>query len=702
MSLTPQEILSGMDAEQLQVASQLHGPMVVVAGAGTGKTRAITHRIAHGVAAGEYVPQQVLAVTFTARAAAEMRTRLRGLGAAGVQAHTFHAAALRQLQYFWPQSVGGVLPPLVDHKAALVAEAARRLRVNADRATVRDLAGEIEWAKVSMLTPETYGAPSIQRDPVADLDHTALARVYQAYEDVKADRSLIDFEDVLLLMVGILEDDERVAAQVRSQYRHFTVDEYQDVSPLQQRLLDLWVGQRGELCVVGDPSQTIYSFTGATPRHLLEFTRTHPGATEVHLVRDYRSTPQVVHLANRLLGGRHPERGVDQRGTVWPTPLELIAQREKGPDPEYHELPDDESEAVFVAQRVKSLMQRDGVKLRDIAVLYRTNGQSEALERALSSENIGYQLRGAERFFQRREVREGLAQIRSSARNAPLERATQLARDLLSSLGWQRNAPTAAGAVRERWESLAALVALADELDAAKPEGEHLTMESFAAELEARAATAHAPAVEGVTLASLHSSKGLEWDTVFLVGLSEGLMPISFAQTQSDFDEERRLLYVGITRAKTRLILSWSLSRTTGGRGKRRRSRFLAGLAPATGAERAAADSPRSQQRRAAAPVRCRICGTVLDTAAERKLRRCSTCPSSYDESVFEALRTWRSEAAKAAGMPAFVIFTDATLMAIAEEMPASPQALLALPGIGRSKLERFGEDVMSVLADVR
>lgn len=705
MTLTPEAILAGLDAEQLQVASHLHGPLVVLAGAGTGKTRAITHRIAHGVLAGEYVPQQVLAVTFTARAAAEMRTRLRGLGAAGVQAHTFHAAALRQLQYFWPQSVGGTVPHLLDHKAPLVAEAARRLRVSADRATVRDLSGEIEWAKVSMLTPESYAGPSVHREPVGELDHRALARVYQAYEDVKTDRGMIDFEDVLLLMVGILEDDERVAAQVRSQYRHFTVDEYQDVSPLQQRLLDLWVGGRGELCVVGDPSQTIYSFTGATPRHLLEFSRVHPDAARVQLVRDYRSTPQVVHLANRLLADRRPERGMDQGGAVWAEPLELIAQREHGPDPEFHELPDDEAEAAFIASRIKALIETEDVRAKDVAVLYRTNGQSEAIERALGAEGIGYQLRGGERFFQRREVREGLAQIRSSARNAPTEQATRLVRDLLSSLGWAEKAPTAAGAVRERWESLAALVGLADELQAGVADGEPLTMEAFAAELEARAATAHVPVVDGVTLASLHAAKGLEWDVVFLAGLSEGLMPISFAQTQADVDEERRLLYVGVTRARKRVVLSWSLSRTAGGRGRRRRSRFLDGIAPGGRGGGAGADGARARSggsRRSAAPVRCRGCGKVLQTAAERKLRRCSTCPAGYDEAVFEALRVWRTEAAREAGMPPFVILTDATLMGIAEEMPRTPQQLLAVPGIGRSKLQRFGEDIMSVLADLR
>lgn len=309
-------ILGGLDDEQRMVATTLRGPLCVLAGAGTGKTRAITHRIAYGVHTGVYKPSSMLAVTFTARAAAEMRSRLRELGAGAVQTRTFHAAALRQLQYFWPQAIGGNLPNIVDYKAPLITEAARRLRTNADRATVRDLASEIEWAKVSMLTPESYvaAAAAADRGEPGGLDPTTVARIFQSYEDVKTDRQFIDFEDVLLLTVAILEDDERVAASVRGQYRHFVVDEYQDVSPLQQRLLDLWLGGRDELCVVGDASQTIYSFTGATPRHLLDFTARYEHAPVVKLVRDYRSTPQVVHLANRVLAARRPE--ADRKSVV--------------------------------------------------------------------------------------------------------------------------------------------------------------------------------------------------------------------------------------------------------------------------------------------------------------------------------------------------------------------------------------------------
>lgn len=698
MSTLEERILGGLDDEQRAVATTLTGPLCVLAGAGTGKTRAITHRIAYGVHTAVYKPTQVLAVTFTSRAASEMRTRLRDLEAGGVQARTFHAAALRQLQYFWPQAIGGQLPALVDHKAQLVAEAARRLRISTDRAAIRDMAAEIEWAKVSMLTPEGYMSAAEGRAEPAGLDRTAVARLFQSYEDVKTDRHMIDFEDVLLLTVGILDEDPRVAAAVRDQYRHFVVDEYQDVSPLQQRLLNLWLGGRDELCVVGDSSQTIYSFTGATPAHLLGFTSQYPDAPVVKLVRDYRSTPQVVHLANRLLAGRRLEPGVSGQGAAWPQPLELVAQRESGPEPEFTECADDEAEAAHVARRARQLMD-EGVQASQIAVLYRTNGQSEAYEQALASAGIGYQLRGGERFFQRREVRDAILQLRAASRQPTDDAVPQLCRDVLASLGYSTEAPAGGGAVRERWESLSALVALAEELEAARANRETpFTLVEFVAELDERAATQHAPTVQGVTLASLHSAKGLEWDAVFLVGLSEGLMPISFAEDQSDYDEERRLLYVGITRARKHLMLSWSTARTPGGRANRRPSRFLDGLRPRDSSRTAVRPAPATRRRKASGPPVCRICGKLLGSAAERKLGRCPDCPPDYDESVFEALREWRLKTSKEAEIPAFVVFTDATLVAMAEAKPADAAALAKVPGVGASKLERYGRDVLELL----
>ncbi|MCU1564110.1 MAG: ATP-dependent helicase [Arthrobacter sp.] len=694
-----ERILGGLDAEQREVASTLQGPMCVLAGAGTGKTRAITHRIAYGVHSGVYSPQRLLAVTFTSRAAAEMRSRLRDLGVGNVQARTFHAAALRQLQFFWPQAIGGALPNLLDHKAQMIAEAARRLRLSTDRASIRDLASEIEWAKVSMLTPANYLEKAQGRGTPGGFDLTAVARVFQSYEDLKTDRNVIDFEDVLLITVGILQEDPKVAATVREQYRHFVVDEYQDVSPLQQRLLELWLGGRDDLCVVGDASQTIYSFTGASPKNLLGFKALYPEATVVKLIRDYRSTPQVVRLANELLAGRRS--GGPVADAAWAAPLQLVAQRPAGPVPQFTECSDDEAEAATVALRVRELLDA-GTPASQIAVLFRTNGQSEAYEQALASAGIGYQLRGGERFFARKEVRDAILQLRAATR-AAAETSTpeplgQLVRDIVASLGYTDSAPHSGGALRERWESLAALVALADELVISR--GGQFSLSDFVNELQERSLAQHAPTVQGVTLASLHAAKGLEWDAVFLVGLSEGLMPISFADTPEAVDEERRLLYVGITRAREHLFLSWSTARTPGGRANRKPSRFLDGLRPDSVASSSIRGNGPAPRRKAAVPASCRVCGTMLSSGAERKVGRCSQCPPSYEEQTFDALRQWRKEVALAADVPAFVVFTDATLTAIAEARPESLEQLAGLAGVGPSKLEKYGEAVLAVLVE--
>jgi DNA helicase-2/ATP-dependent DNA helicase PcrA len=685
-------MIAALDPEQREVVLALDGPVCVLAGAGTGKTRAITHRIAYGVHAGLYTPQQVLAVTFTARAAGEMRTRLRALGVGGVQARTFHAAALRQLGYFFPRVVGGRPPEILEHKARMIADAASRLRLTVDRTAVRDLAAEVEWSKVSLLTPETYAAAARKagRGEPGGFPPETVARLITVYEEAKTDRGMIDFEDVLLLTAGIIEAHPEVATAVRGQYRHFVVDEYQDVSALQQRLLDLWLGGRDELCVVGDPSQTIYSFTGASPVHLLNFPRRYANARIVKLVRDYRSTPQVVYLANRLLA---------KRTGSGPAPLQLIAQRPAGPEPKLTSHDDDVAEATAVAKRVKQLVA-EGVRPREIAVLFRTNGQSEQLEQALADAGLAYVLRGGERFWARKEVREALMLLRGAARagndELPLGEET---RGVLAAAGWSVTPPSAGGSLRERWESLQALAALADEFGSTRPGA---TLSDLVAELEERASAQHAPAVEGVTLASLHAAKGLEWDAVFLVGLSEGLMPISFAEGWEAVEEERRLLYVGITRAREHLQLSWSRARTPGGRAGRSPSRFLEGIFPESAKLDAAAKEARRRDASRKRPVSatCRVCGGVLTSAVERKVGRCSSCPATYDEAVFERLREWRSKVAAEAKFPAYVIFTDATLVAIAETMPADEGALARVPGVGAAKLERYGEAVLGVLTD--
>lgn len=439
--------------------------------------------------------------------------------------------------------------------------------------------------------------------PRGPRDPAETAQVYRVYEEAKSRRGVIDFEDVLLLTAAILEDRPDIADQVRSQYRHFTVDEYQDVSPLQQRLLDQWTGTAaGSLCVVGDASQTIYSFTGATPDYLLNFRTRHPEATVVKLVRDYRSTPQVVHLANGLLA--------QARGEAARHRLELVSQREAGPEPVYTEYEDEPTEAETTARRIQELLAT-GVRASEVAVLFRTNGQSEVYEQALADIGVSYQLKGAERFFERPEVRDAGVLLRGAARagSDPLtDGAPGLAaqvRAVLATRGFTPEPPAGSGAVRERWESLAALVRLAEEFERTRTAaGEAADLAAYVAELDARAAAQHAPAVEGVTLASLHAAKGLEWDAVFLVGLTEGTMPIIYAKTDEQVEEERRLLYVGVTRARRHLSLSWALSRSPGGRASRKPTRFLDGLRPGSGAPgaRAGDGAGAASSSRASAP----------------------------------------------------------------------------------------------------
>ncbi len=701
-------VLDGLDPEQREVATALHGPVCVLAGAGTGKTRAITHRIAYGVRAGILQPASVLAVTFTARAAGEMRGRLRQLGAGGVQARTFHSAALRQLQFFWPKAVGGEVPRLLERKIQLVAESAARCGIRLDRNELRDVTAEIEWSKVTQTVPADYPAAVVKAGREAPRDPAEVGQIYRTYEQLKRERGSIDFEDVLLLTVGVLQDRHDIAEQVRAQYQHFVVDEYQDVSPLQQRLLELWLGDRDTLCVVGDAGQTIYSFTGATPDHLLNFRTRHPNATVVRLVRDYRSSPQVVHLANGLLS-QAKGRAAEQR-------LELVSQREAGPEPVYTEYADEPAEAEGTARRIRDLIAA-GVPAGEIAVLFRINAQSEVYEQALADAGVPYQLRGAERFFERPEVREAGVKLRGAARfganDALLDDAMDLpseVRAVLSDMGWTSRPPAGSGAVRDRWESLAALVRLAEDFARARPAA---TLADLVAELDERANVQHAPTVEGVTLASLHAAKGLEWDAVFLVGLTEGMLPITYAKTDEQIEEERRLLYVGVTRARLHLGLSWSLARSPGGRASRRASRFLSGLRPGSGAaagrrtpgtlsggvERGDGAAAVARRPRHRSPARCRVCNRTLTDAGEMKLMRCEDCPSELDEALYERLCAWRAEQAARSRQPAYCVFTDKTLMAIAEAVPGTEAELAVISGVGRRKFDRYGSDVLAICA---
>ena len=689
MTPSADEILAALDPEQREAARAVSGPVCILAGAGTGKTRTVTHRAAYAVQSGAVSASSLLAVTFTARAAGEMRSRLRALGVAGVQARTFHAAAMRQLNYFWPRVVGGPPPRLLDNAFRMVANAAARARLKPGTSEIRDLLAELDWAASVLVGPEDYVSAAARAGRQGPYDPAVVSSVYDAYVQLKNNQGVADFNDLLLLTAGSLEDHAGVAEEFRARYRSFVVDEYQDVTPLQQRLLDAWLGGRDDLCVVGDAHQTIYSFTGATPDYLLTFRARYPTATEVRLVRDYRSTPQVVGLANRVIA----------KATSTHARLELLAQQGPGPEPVFAEHDDEPTEAAAVAARCRQLMAT-GTPASEIAVLYRVNAQSAGYEAALTDVGVPYLVRGGERFFDRTEVREAILLLRGAGRaadaDAPAGLAELVADVLRAGLGWQLEAPPAgAGATRERWEALAALHRLAGDVAVADPGA---GLRELVTELEERATAQHAPSVEGVTLASLHAAKGLEWDAVFLVGLVDGTLPLVHADTPAAVEEERRLLYVGVTRARFHLTLSWALSRSPGGRGTRRPSRFLDGLHAGSARPAVAPGAARAARRARAGPVTCRVCSTSLTAAVDRKLGRCATCPADRDEALYEALRAWRVERAKELGQPAYCVFTDATLAAIAEQRPDSVAALVAIPGIGQVKLDKFGEQVLGLV----
>ncbi|EPH00345.1 hypothetical protein HMPREF1531_02453 [Propionibacterium sp. oral taxon 192 str. F0372] len=589
-------ILAGLDDQQRAVVMAPSGPLAVLAGAGTGKTRAITHRIAYRVATKQIAANQTLAVTFTNKAATELAHRLRRLGIPGVQARTFHAAALRQLRYFWSTVEGSPLPEVASGNLSMIAEAARGVVPVLDTSLLRELAQEISWAKVSNVSPENYleVAADAHRE-VNGLELDSVAPVLARYEQVKRRRGVIDFDDILLCAIGMLRAHPDVLSQVRGQYQHFTVDEYQDVSPVQRSLLELWMGPCRDVCVVGDVNQAIHTFAGAQPAYLLDFEREHPGALVLRMNHNYRSTPQILAVANGLVPARSA----------------LVPTREQGPRVAVVPAIDEAAEIKELVGWLK--MAHEEYDWEQIGVLYRINSQAEAIIEALDSTNIPHRVR------------------------AP-------AIDQTRSLGDQGFAKT------------------------------------------------------GVTLSTMHAAKGLEWEAVAVIGVSEGLVPFMAATTPAELAEERRLLYVALTRARTTLRISWATGGAHG-RGNRTPSRYLrrAGLVGVgCGGESRRERPMRPSKRRSPG---CRVCGEHLSLAEEIKLGRHLGCEVSADEQLFEQLRAWRSRTAAAASMPAFVVFTDSTLRAIAEQRPASRAEFLKVPGIGVAKLERYGDELLRLLS---
>jgi DNA helicase-2/ATP-dependent DNA helicase PcrA len=540
VNVRAEEILAALDDEQRAVALATRGPVCVIAGAGTGKTRAITHRIAYASAIGAMDPTKILAITFTARAAGEMRTRLRGLGVPTVAARTIHAAALKQLLFFWPSVFGGRTPDLLTSKTGFLGEAINRaglqgtININS-RDTLRDIANEIEWAKVSQIGPTDYLTELDNRAAKPRVNAEQVAQVYTAYESIKRQELAMDFEDVLLLTTAMLEEEREVRERVQDQYRYLTVDEYQDISPLQQRLINAWLGNRQEICVVGDPAQTIYSFAGATSSFLTTFTSRFPDAEVIRLTSGYRSTPEITFAANSLL--RSATMG-----------QELNAQNDHGDKPAVLAYSDESSEIAGIVSDMTTLLKA-GVPPQEIAVLARTNAQLNSLERAMNGAKLPYQVRSTERFFDRPDVREFLKGVRTAS-VIPTEGINWL--DELRTLAQ----PFLTG---QSIDGIAGLLHLARELDE-DTNFTPKTLRSYLREVEDRVQQNNPPTMPVITLATLHAAKGLEWERVFLMGANVGLLPLEtngFTLDARMIEEERRLFYVGMTRAKRELRISY-------------------------------------------------------------------------------------------------------------------------------------------------
>ena len=673
MAIAPEadadRLLEDLNEAQREAVVTTRGPLAILAGAGTGKTRVISRRAAFAIANGAVAADQVLVVTFTDKAAGEMVERLAGLGLPGVVARTFHAHALSQLRHFWPSRHDGEpVPELLDTKLPVLIRIARGLPGHYRFTPVRDLATEIEWAKARGIDPGTYEAAIGTRTPPIPAD--LMRRVFADYERAKSRAGRIDFDDLLAETIALLESDAEAAEIIRSRKSWFSVDEYQDTNPHQQRLLELWAGDRDDICVVGDEDQTIYAFTGASSSYLTGFAARHAGARVIALTENYRSTPQILAAANRLLAA-------DGRSKS------LTATRPDGPPPTIERYPDGAMELAALTRTIRGVLADRGpdrVAAAEVAILVRMNAQLAPIEEALTRAGIAYQVRGL-RFYERPEVAAALAAIRrltTDATGRPLATAIRalFREELGHEPGDTASAPDGprGDESRERAAALETVLAIVDEVVRADPAADRSRV---AAELDRRAAHERDGAADGVNLLTYHRAKGLEWDAVFLPMLEDGTLPIRQAfDDDAAIAEERRLLYVGITRARRRLHLSWADRRETRGReGRRTRSRFLAGLAPA---------APRTAGS-----------GSGLLPATTTVRRR----PATGDDPLFDALRAWRADQAREEKMPAYVVAYDETLASISAARPTTLAALERVKGIGPSKLDKYGADILSIVA---
>ena len=678
----PERLLDGLNEPQRRAVTSAVVPLCILAGAGSGKTRVLTRRIAYRAATDAHDPQRVLALTFTRKAAGELRNRLRQLGLRdSVAAGTFHSVAYAQLRSRWADR--NIAPPaLLDRKVGFVGRLVPKgLRSPSGRDVVTlDIVSEIEWAKARRVTPDQYPSAAKAAGRTPPVDARQLATIFERYETDKRAKRMVDFDDLLGLCVRDLGRDADFAAAQRWRFRHLFVDEYQDVNPLQQALLEAWLGDRTDLCVVGDPNQAIYAWNGADARYLDRFTDKWGSGEVVSLTDNYRSSPQVLAAANAVLAGGAGARRAAQRGEPFAA---LTAHRPDGPLPVITACADDTAEARAVARSVRD-HHRPGTPWSAQAVLVRTNAQTGVLEEALREAQIPFRVRGGGALLDQPEVKAALAELRRSTTSFAVALA-DLAANAARTGGDERAAT--GDAVDERQANVEALVRMGSDYSTIDADP---TVPGFLAWL-AQTTRADQPDLAGdaVDIITFHAAKGLEWPIVHLAGIEQGLVPIGHASTPAQQAEERRLFYVAITRAERELLITWARERTFGTKTvARERSLYLtdvdAALSAAAAGEVPADWATHVSVERGEGAGRASGALTTLDDG---------------DETLLDALKGWRAAVAKGAAVAPHVVFHDTTLVSIARARPRSVDDLLALGGVGPVKATRYGEQILEVVA---
>ena len=682
--MTANPLLDGLDENQRLAVEAVRGRVAIIATAGSGKTRVITNRIANAIETKTHSAEHGLALTFTNKAANEIRARLSRLKVAPVAAATFHATALRQLSHFWPQVIGGNMWNVISTKSSLIEQAAASAGVTLKDYTRRTVISEIEWAKSSGLDIEHYLKLDRKTDEVTA---AMVADIWTRYSDLTKRNNVLDFEDILQLNLGLLSSFPDVLQQVRQRYTWFTVDEFQDVTPLQNALLQLWVGNRNELCVVGDPAQTIYTFAGASANFLKDFKQNHPETLQIELNRTYRCPEQICTVANSLMSSSA-------------TPSFMVSAKSDEGAVRLQHYVDEKSEAQEIANRIAELI-KSGVDAREIAVLLRINSMSNEFEAVFDALNIPYTMRGITKFFERPEVKQVLLDLRvGSYINSDISMLNAV-KKIAELHGWSEQPKHSSETARSRWESLSALVNVAVDLVSQKSDA---TLEDYFAEIAHRTNENHDPQAAAVTITTIHTAKGLEWEYVFVPSVVEGILPFDPVRSPGTIEEERRLLYVALTRAKIAVEISTTRSRLGYNNAP---SRFLGSITTTSEAfiaptKLASVSLP--AERKEFKVTKCRFCGQGVTATREVKLQKCKKCEAKiqapeFSDSIKAGLNSWREDFAKQVNLLPWAVLSNIAVEVLAEFQPKTIEELVEINAIPTFQVDEQGEEILMIIA---